>query len=234
MLEFFTQPSLVRPLFISLPILLYFALEYVRRLRKYYYTPVYFPFALESLNPSLARYYGTNQMTYDIAKSEEEVKAITRHIWIGAGASFITSAYVIPFIVGWACASVLKSSEFYIAITIIAIVRFESIARSILDYDVYSTGFKKKKGVISLVSWLFYGLSIFFLAKGYMDNITFAEEQDWWGYLKSMVETIFVGVIVQGVIFGVVAGLLTQVVLDREMREEKLRELLQSHEQDAE
>lgn len=231
--EFLTSFAQVRPIFLIMPIGMYFLIEYIRRYKRYYYTPIYFPFALESLNPSISLYYGGNIMTHDMA-SDEDIGDLRKKIWIKSAVSFLLSGILIPFFVGWVSACLLKPDEFHLAFLVIVLVRLESILRSIKDYDMYSSSFRNQRNIAAYVSFGYFLFMLFFLLKGYEDNFSFVAKNDWWGYFKSFFESILVNIALQGIIVAVIAGFLTQMVLDKNAREERKNVLSKTYFDDTE
>lgn len=220
MLSFFVSETEVRPVFIVFPVIFYFIVEYARRLKKYYYTPVYFPFALESLNPVFAKYYGTNIMHPKITDSPDEINSLRRKAKIDGVISIIVSAYLIPLTVGFLSSLIVEKSEFYLALIIIVVIRFNNISRAILDYDIFHTHFKSKKGLISFIMYLHLAITIYSMAKGYINYRPYVVNQEWWNYLSNFAENTVIGIGLQGIIFGALASMFASKLLDESLRRE--------------
>lgn len=223
-----------RPIFVITPIVAFFGLDYLRRLKKYYYTPVYFPFVFENINPIIARYYGSNTMQYDCAAEDDEVAEISKNLKTNAAVSFLISSVLLPLFVGWISCVIVSRQEFILAAALIILIRFEQILRSIIDYDVYSIGFKNRKLIVSTISFLCLLISGFLLFKGYFDSIQFVRIGDWWGYFKSFFEVAIMNIAVQGVIIGLLVSVLSPIVLDDNIRRGRKVEILKVSDADAE
>lgn len=232
--NFFIDHVLIRPFSLFIPLCIYFFIEYIRRVQRFYYSPVYFPFALESINPLLARYYGSNQMTEEIVTSVQDMMRLRQQIWINSAISFFLSGILIPFFVGWLSSLLVMGSEFYIAAMVIILVRFENILRSIKDLDVFSTGFRNRRSVVASVSFAYFVFMCFFLFKGFQESISSVNNGDWWAYIKVFFESTVSSLLISGVLVGVVAGLLTQKIMDENVRNAKLQAIQETRRKDSE
>ncbi|WP_425145621.1 hypothetical protein [Deinococcus sp.] len=214
----FLDEQSVRPLYILAPLLVYYSVEYIRRLKKYYYTPIYFPFVFESLNPKFAAFYGTNIMVGQQSFSDSELRRLEKSIRINAIVSAIISGFLIPTIIGAACVPFLKKQEFYLSLSILIFVRLYEIFRAIIDYDSIRTRLHNKKGVILFIMLVYLISILYFFYKSFNGGLAVYKTATGLDYIMSVIENIAFTFGWQGIIFPLASVYVVDYLLDKRLR----------------
>lgn len=217
MSDLFTNQQEIRPIYLILPIIIYFLVEYLRKLKKFYYSPVYFPFAFEALNPRLAIFYGTNLMYESSSMSEADIKDLEREIKTTALISALISAFIVPTTIGFFMAPFLTLSEFYLALSIIAGIRLYEISKAMLDYDRLRTRFFNKKSFVTLFMYVYLISTIYFLYKGYESGYE-SFPAGIFNYMIALIDTLIFKFGWQGIIFPIASMVAFDYFTDRDLR----------------
>lgn len=213
--------QIIRPIYFLFPIFVYYFIEYLRRLRKFYYSPLYFPFVFESLNPKFAAFYGTNTMQGFVDFSDEELRKLENSIRLNAAVSGFLSGYLIPIIIGFICAPLLKSPEFYLALAVITGLRIYEISRMMLDYDVRRTDFGDKRIFIIIIGIIYVASVYYFSSKGFDIGSELVKKNNFRAYSSGVLESILMTVGWQSIIFPLISTVAVSSLLNRKMRSQK-------------
>jgi hypothetical protein len=211
-------PLLISLLIVELP-------NFLRKLKKFYYIPIYFPiFPFRELNPKLSYYLGEDYFM-GIGKDlkNSDLERIKKKIIIDSAISIFISAIAIPSIAGVLFSFFLTNELFVQSVYAILLYKSINIIRAILNFKDHAIASKKNIFILIIIYIGFLGVFYQLLNNAYEWSRPYVEQDNFKGLLKSLSELIFNKGIAQGLILAALAAFFGNLLTDKKIRDENIK-----------
>jgi len=199
--------------------------NFLRRLKRFYYIPIYFPiFPFRELNPKLSFYLGEDYFT-GIGKNltDSDLERIKRKIIIDSAISIFISAIAIPSISGFLVAFFLNKNLFAQSVLIILIYKSINIIKAIFGFKDHAIASKKNIFILIFIYISFLGVFYQLFDNSYQWARPFIEKENYKGLVRSLSELIFNKGIAQGIILTALAAFFGSLLTDKKIRDENIK-----------
>ncbi|MCJ8165254.1 hypothetical protein MKJ04_10400 [Pontibacter sp. E15-1] len=211
-------PIVIAILIIELP-------NWIRKLKKLYYVPIYFSiFPLRELNEELSFYLGEDYfLGIGSDLNDAELKRLKRKIIIESIFSTLISAVLIPAIAGFIFAFVFSNEVLLQSLVAIFIYKLIIVIMAIWNFRNHAIA--SRKNILLLITIYVGYIGVFFqmIRTSYNWAIPYIENKDWSGMANGLADLIFNKGIAQGLILAAVTAIIVGMFTDKEIRDENLR-----------
>lgn len=199
--------------------------NWIRRLKKIYYVPIYFSiFPLRELNANLSIYLGDDYfMGYGSGLDEKELKNLKQKIITTSILSMAIDAILIPSFAGFFFTFFMKERVLLYALITIGIYKLFRIILALKDFKNHAIATKKNVGLLILIYFAYLGVFVQMIHQAYFWTIKYVEEENWIGMLNNLADLIFSKAIAQGIILAAITAIIVSQFTDREIRKENLK-----------
>jgi hypothetical protein len=196
----------------------------LRRLRKFYYIPMYFTVVpLYEVNDDLATYLGEDSMVLagrDLTAAQAD--RLRRRIMLRAVISMIIAAVLTPLIVGLIAVFVASPEAFGQFLIILGTLRAWALIRAWLQFRELAPDSPRNHALLGAVYVAYLIVLLYLCREAYVWATPYARTHDYAGLLSALADLLIKRVLINGLIMGVLAGLLGNGLADRELRRRKL------------
>ncbi|MGB1218290.1 MAG: hypothetical protein ACPG4W_00780 [Flavobacteriales bacterium] len=199
--------------------------NWIRKLKKLYYVPIYFPiFPLRELNEELSYYLGEDYFIGEGAElSEVELKKLRKKIIIESIISTLISAVLIPSIAGFIFAFVFSKEVLIQSLIFIFIYKLVITSMAVWNFRYHAIASQKNIFLLILIYIGYIGVFIQMIRTSFNWAGPFIEIKNWSGMLNGLADLIFNKGIAQGVILAAVTAVIITLFTDKEIRNENLK-----------
>lgn len=211
-------PIILAILIVELP-------NWIRKLKRLYYVPIYFSiFPLRELNEELSYYLGEDYFIGLGAElSEIELKKLKKKIIIDSILSTLISAVLIPSIAGFIFAFIFSKEILIQSLLFIFIYKLVIISMAVWDFRYHAIATRKNIFLLILIYIGYIGVFIQMIRTSYNWAIPYIVIENWSGMANGLAELIFNKGIAQGLILTAVTAFIVALFTDKEVRNENLR-----------
>lgn len=211
-------PILISLLIVEVP-------NIIRKLKKFYYIPIYFSiFPLRELNPNLAYYLGEDYFTgIGSSLNEEELERLKKKLVIDSIISIFIDAIVIPSLAGFVFAFFLDNELLLQAVIVILTYKLFKVIRAIFDFKDHAIGSKKNIILLLIIYVGYLGVFVQLIFNAYYWANPFINKSDYKGLLLSLSDLIFNKGIAQGLILAALAAFFANQLADMKIRKENVK-----------
>ena len=219
------------PLIFSILIPLIFSIliveipNWIRKIKKLYYVPIYFSiFPLRELNQELSYYLGEDYFLGTGADlTEIELKNLKRKIIVDSIISTMISAILIPSIAGFIFSFVLNKDLLIQSLFLVFIYKLIMVSMAIWNFKDHAIGTKKNIILLIVIYISYIGVFIQMIRSSYNWAHPFIEKENWLGMANGLAELIFNKGIAQGLILAAVTAIVVSFFTDKDIRNENLK-----------
>ena len=199
--------------------------NWIRRLKKLYYVPIYFSiFPLRELNANLSNYLGEDYFIgYGQSLSDDELKNLKRKIITHSIFSMVIAAILIPSIAGFILAFFMEEQIFIYSLIAISGYKVSRINFAVFDFHKHAIASKKNILLLILIYIGYLGVFIQMFRQSYDWTLTYVNANNWSGMLNDLADLIFSKGIAQGIVLAAFTALIISQFTDKEIRKENLQ-----------
>ncbi|MFG0252756.1 MAG: hypothetical protein ACF8NJ_07790 [Phycisphaerales bacterium JB038] len=211
---------------VALAVLLLEVPNWIRRRQKFFYVPLYFSvFPLRELNADLAHYLGEDYFL-GLKNTPGAALDLRRRIMFTALLSLVLSALVIPAFAGVASALFLPTTVLPQFIAVFIMYTLIRVARAIVNFPRHAIGSRRNTALLSLIYFGYIGVAAHTIARTYGFARAYVERGEWGGLILAISHAVFSRIVVEFLLLALLTAAFTSVVMDREIRKENLKHLL--------
>ncbi len=199
--------------------------NWIRRLKKIYYVPIYFSiFPLRELNANLSCYLGEDYFIgYGSSLDEKELKRLKQKIITTSILSMVIAAILIPSFAGFLFAFFMNKTILIYALITIGIYKVFRIILALKDFEKHAIATKKNIGLLILIYFAYLGVFVQMIRQSFFWTIKYVEEDNWLGMMNDLAELIFTKAIAQGLILAALTAIIVTQFTDKEIRKDNLK-----------
>jgi hypothetical protein len=211
-------PIILAILMVELP-------NWIRKLKKLYYVPIYFSiFPLRELNEELSYYLGEDYFIgLGSELNESELKKLKKKIIIDSIISTLISAVLIPTIAGFIFAFIFSKEVLLQSLISIFIYKLVIVSMAVWNFKYHALA-KTKNILLLIIIYIGYiGVFIQMIRTSFNWATPYINNNNWTGMANGLAELIFNKGIAQGLILAAVTAIIIALFTDKEIRDENLR-----------
>lgn len=199
--------------------------NWIRKLKKLYYVPIYFSiFPLRELNEELSYYLGEDYFIGEGAElSEAELKKLKKKIIIDSIISTLISAVLIPSIAGFIFAFIFSKEVLIQSLITIFIYKLVIVSMAVWNFRHHAIATRKNIFLLILIYIGYIGVFIQMIRTSFNWASPFIEIKNWSGMANGLADLIFNKGIAQGLILAAVTAVIVALFTDKEIRNENLK-----------
>ena len=199
--------------------------NWIRKLKKLYYVPIYFPiFPLRELNQELSFYLGEDYFIgYGSELNENELKKLKKKIIIDSIFSTLISAVLIPSIAGFVFAFLFTAEILIQSLIAIFIYKLTIVIMAVWNFKHHAIAKTKNIFLLVIIYIGYIGVFIQMIRTSFNWAIPYIEKKDWSGMSSGIADLIFNEGIAQGLILAAVTAVIISLFTDKEIRDENLK-----------
>jgi hypothetical protein len=197
----------------------------VRRLKRFYYIPIYFPiFPFRELNPDLSLYLGEDYfLGTGPTLSDEELKSIKRKIILHSCISILITAILIPCVAGGIFAFFMDNDLFVASSVTLFIYKLVNVIRGITGFKKHAVATKKNLGLLIVIYIGYLGVFFQLLTNSFEWAKPFVEAHNYKGLIAALSNLVFSKGIAVGLILTTAGALFGNSIADKKLRDENIR-----------
>lgn len=199
--------------------------NWIRKLKRLYYVPIYFSiFPLRELNEELSYYLGEDYfMGLGSQLSESELKKLKKKIIIDSIFSTLISAVLIPTVAGFIFAFIFSKEVLIQSLIVILIYKVVIVLMAIWNFRNHAIASTKNIVLLIVIYIGYIGVFIQMIRTSFNWASPYIKNKDWSGMASGLADLIFNKGIAQGLILAAVTALIITFFTDKEIRNENLR-----------
>jgi hypothetical protein len=195
----------------------------IRRLKRFYYVPIYFSvFPLRELNADLADYLGENYM-YGGESDEDAAQVLRRRVITTSVVSVALSALVVPGVAGFGSAFFLPENLVVPFVTVFVVYSLPGIVKTLIAFPSHAVGTRRNTAWLVTIYVAYLGVSSRMIINGYDFARPFVERDDWRALLSATSDFVFSRVVAEFLLLAVVTTTFAAFITDRDIRRENLK-----------
>ena len=205
-------------------LLLYEFPSLIRKLKKTFYTPIYFSiFPLKEINQDLSQYLAKDDYLYQSTKlTSHAVEKLRKKIVFVSIISSIIDILVVPLFMGVFTSFFLSKKLFFQFLIILLIYKSITVFLSLKDSHYYFISSKYKLILLSFIYILYLGIITEMLKTSYSWAIPFVSTEDWFGLWSSFSSIIFGKIFAEGLIFAIFGAVVTNYMINKKRKESNI------------
>jgi hypothetical protein len=214
-----------------LPVLIAFIIyeipALIRRMRRFYYVPLYFSvYPLREINQDLSVYLAEDFFYGEGGElSKEQAEKLRRKIIFTSVVSASIDAVVTPLVVGFVTAFFLPPLLFKQFLFVLILYKTVAIIASIRNFHRHAIATKRNFGLLILIYACYLGVVYQMLVTSFNWAYPFVLANDWMGLWSSLSGILFGKIIAQGIIFAILVAIFANYIADRKIREKNVSEI---------
>ena len=199
--------------------------NWIRRLKKLYYVPIYFSiFPLRELNSNLSNYLGEDYFIgYGGTLSEADLKHLKRKIIIDSIFSMVIAAILIPSIAGFISAFFMNKEIFIYSLIAIAGYKVSRINFAVFDFHKHAIASKRNILFLILIYIGYLGVFLQMLRQSYNWTLKYVNSGNWSAMANDLAELVFSKGIAQGLILAAFTAIIVSQFTDKEIRKDNIQ-----------
>ena len=199
--------------------------NWIRKLKKLYYVPIYFSiFPLRELNQELSYYLGEDYFMGEGSElNETELKKLKKKIIIDSIFSTLISAVLIPAIAGFIFAFIFSKEVLLQSLIAIFIYKLVIVSMAIWNFRYHAIASSKNIFLLILIYIGYIGVFIQMIRTSFNWASPYILDENWSGMASGLADLIFNKGIAQGLILASVTAIIVAFFTDKEIRNENLK-----------
>lgn len=199
--------------------------NWIRKLKKIYYVPIYFSiFPLRELNEKLSYYLGEDYFIGEGAElSEIELKKLKKKIVVDSIVSALISTILIPAIAGFIFAFIFSKEILIQSLIAIFVYKFVIVSMAVWNFKYHAIATPKNIFFLIIIYIGYIGVFIQMIRTSFNWASPLIEIKDWSGMANGLADLIFTKGIAYGLIFALVTAIIVTLITDKEIRNENLK-----------
>lgn len=211
-------PVIIAILIVELP-------NWIRKLKKIYYVPIYFSiFPLRELNEELSYYLGEDYfMGIGSELNDAELKKLKKKIIVESIFSTLISVVLIPAIAGFIFAFIFSTEVLVQSLIAILIYKLIIVSMAVWNFKEHAISSGKNTLLLIVIYIGYIGVFIQMIRTSFNWASPYIEPKDWSGMASGLADLIFNKGIAQGLILAAVTAIIVALFTDKEIRDENLK-----------
>lgn len=199
--------------------------NFIRKYKKFYYIPIYFPlFPLRELNPNLAVYLGEDYFLEQGATiTPEEARRIKKKIIFDSAVSMFISAIAIPAFVGFCLSFYVNEEVLWQSLIFVSIYKLINIVKAVWDFKIHAIASTRNITLLIIV-YIFY-LGVFFqlLKDSYYWGRPYILSEKYSELIGALSQLIFSKGVLQGILLAGLAAFFANLITDKNIRDANIK-----------